>query len=337
MGRKNIFGLIVIVLAFACNRNPLDVDISKVNVPKVKVDRMDQEVFKTGTMSEVELQANLQRKYGNFYNGFQSVISSVFPDSTAQYNLYMFRHDSIMRAAFLEGDKLYPDLNELESALTLAYKHFRFHFPLRHLPRPVAYISGFNFKQFPVDSIIGIGLDMYLGSNVRFYQMIQFPKYKTYAMNSNYMLTDFVAAWMLTEFPKSQEKKDLLNEMIYNGKILYLADALMPSVEDSVKIEYASKQLNWCKANEYNMWAYLVQQKLLYTTDPTEIIKYIGDGPFTAAFNPKDSPARVGSWLGWMIVRNFMKHNPKLSLEDLMAETDGQVILSKSHYKPSKQ
>ena len=146
---------------------------------------------------------------------------------------------------------------------------------------------------------------------------------------------DYVLGWMMTEFPRNAEKKDLLNEMVYNGKLLYLLDALMPDKADTLKIAYSGKQLSWCKQNEFNMWAYFVQKKTLYETNPAEIIKFTGEGPFTAAFN-KESPSRVGNYIGWMIVRNYMKRQPKTTLEDLMAQKDAQKLLNQSHYKPNK-
>ena len=117
--------------------------------------------------------------------------------------------------------------------------------------------------------------------------------------------------------------------------MLYLEDALLPQIEDSVKMCYTPKQWNYCKTNEYNMWAYFVQNKLLYDSDPSEIVKFTTDAPFTAAFN-KNSPSRVGNWIGWRIVCAYMKKHPKVTLEDLMSQRDAQLILAQSNYKPSK-
>jgi uncharacterized protein YjaZ len=76
-------------------------------------------------------------------------------------------------------------------------------------------------------------------------------------------------------------------------------------------------------------------KKLLYTTDHAEIMKYTSEGPFTSAFS-KEAPPRIAYWIGWQIVRQYMKNNPDSSVEMLMKETDAQKILSKSKYKPNK-
>ena len=319
----------------SCSNNPLDIDVSKVQVPEVKISRFEQDVFNSNQLTAQQLKTQLEKKYGSFYLGFQSVINTVYPDSSTLFNLDQFRRETIMQAAFRSAQQVYPNLQELEQEITLIHKYFKHYFPQRQLPKVVSYTSGFNFKQFPVDTTIGISLDMYLGADSRFYKMIQFPRYQTLNMTPQNVPIDYVLGWMMTEFPRNAEKKDLLNEMVYNGKLLYLLDALMPDKADTLKIAYSGKQLSWCKQNEFNMWAYFVQKKTLYETNPAEIIKFTGEGPFTAAFN-KESPSRVGNYIGWMIVRNYMKRQPKTTLEDLMAQKDAQKLLNQSHYKPNK-
>jgi uncharacterized protein YjaZ len=39
-------------------------------------------------------------------------------------------------------------------------------------------------------------------------------------------------------------------------------------------------------------------------------------------------------WVGWQIVKSYMKSNKEVTLSDLMNEIDAQKILSKSKYRP---
>ncbi len=137
----------------------------------------------------------------------------------------------------------------------------------------------------------------------------------------------------MKEFPKNSKSGNLLNEMIYQGKLLYLADALLPDTEDSIKIGFSSKQLAWCIDHENDMWGFLIKNKLLFSTELTDISKYTGEGPFTTGF-AKESPARTAVWIGWRIVRKFMKEYPATPIEKLMEEKEAQIILTKSKYKP---
>lgn len=326
-------GWVFIPLLIACSGDRLDVDVSGIKVEEVKIDRLEEDLFNT-KVSGAELKSQLERKYGDFYLSFQNIVSGgSAPDSVAINSLDLFVRDSAMKEAYSACKTKYTDVNWLKNDLEGVYRHFKYHFPKHKLPRVVTYMSGFNYSILRVDSTIGIALEMYLGSHNKFYQMLQFPKYKTMTMEKEYMVSDFVRGWMTTEFPKIGNGKDLLNEIIYNGKLLYLVDALLPEVSDTIKMGYTQKQLEWCEQNEYNMWAYFVQKKVLYISNPGEIVKYTGEGPFTSAFN-KDSPSRVGIWIGWHIVRAYMNSHPEVSLEELMKDNDAQKLLTRSKYKP---
>jgi hypothetical protein len=44
----------------------------------------------------------------------------------------------------------------------------------------------------------------------------------------------------------------------------------------------------------------------------------------------------LGRWIGWQIVRSYMKKNKETSLSELFSFSDSQQILSESGYKPKK-
>jgi uncharacterized protein YjaZ len=98
---------------------------------------------------------------------------------------------------------------------------------------------------------------------------------------------------------------------------------------------YTKEQLEWCIKNESNIWAFFIEQKLLYSTVVQQYIKYISDGPTTNGL-PKESPAKIGAWIGWQIVKAYMNNNPAITLEQLLKEKDAQKILNNSNYKPKK-
>ncbi|PKP02856.1 MAG: gliding motility lipoprotein GldB, partial [Bacteroidetes bacterium HGW-Bacteroidetes-9] len=56
---------------------------------------------------------------------------------------------------------------------------------------------------------------------------------------------------------------------------------------------------------------------------------------FTASFS-QESPSRTGAWLGWQIVKSYMKNNDSM-IAGLMANANSQEILEKSGYKPKKK
>jgi len=114
---------------------------------------------------------------------------------------------------------------------------------------------------------------------------------------------------------------------------MYFVDAMMPDLADTLKIGFTRRQLDFCKKNEATMWTYLAEHKQLFTTDRMSIKRFMDDGPFTSAFTD-ESPGRAGVWIGWQIVRSYMKQNNKVKLANLMEMTDYQSILNKSGYQP---
>lgn len=143
---------------------------------------------------------------------------------------------------------------------------------------------------------------------------------------------DCMRAWAMMEFPNKDSIENLLNTMIYNGKVLYFAKAMMPEKSDTVIIRYTKNELAYCVKSEKEMYAFMVENDLLFSTKYKDIMRFTKDGPFTAGF--KNSPARVGNWIGWQIVKKYIELNPQVSLKGLMETNDHQGIFIASKYNP---
>src|SRR5690606_36106427 len=67
----------------------------------------------------------------------------------------------------------FPDLTEQEAGLTDAFRHLKYYFPEITIPRFIAFFSGFAI-QTPIGAdYIGIGLDMFLGADSKFYPALR--------------------------------------------------------------------------------------------------------------------------------------------------------------------
>ena len=88
-------------------------------------------------------------------------------------------------------------------------------------------------------------------------------------------------------------------------------------------------------ANESRIWSFFIENKLLFSIDPNLMNKYVNDGPTTNGF-PKESPGNIGQFIGWQIVKSFVKKHPETTLRKLMEEKDLMKIFNESGYKPKK-
>ena len=331
-------GIIFVFFLFSCSHDRLHIDVSSVHIPSVEINRMEKDLFEADPNSLIARTPELMKKYGSFYPLFITKIinNGGIRDSSYAYNLKRFLSDKDMRSAYNDCIKSYPDLNFLNQPLTEAFRHYHYYFPEKNIPKIVSYMSGFNYAIATDDSTDGIGLEMYLGSENPFYTMTQFPRYKIMTMRRAYILPDCIRGWLSNTFENDVEKNDFLDEITYQGKILYLTDAILPDVHDTLKIGYTAKQLMWCKQNEFNIWSYFIRNKMLYSRDFNENTKFTHEGPFTSTFS-KESPARTGYWMGWQIVRMYMDKNPEITVPQLAEEKDAQKILTQSKYKPEGQ
>ena len=51
-------------------------------------------------------------------------------------------------------------------------------------------------------------------------------------------------------------------------------DAMLPGVADEYKIGYTKAELEWCRKEEKNIWAFLVKEKYLYETESKKYLLF---------------------------------------------------------------
>lgn len=335
---KNLIKLLIpiaaISLLLSCKDYRLKADLSGIEVPPVKFERLDKDLFSITPQNYLEKEQELIKKYGTFYRQFVYTIINANKSDT-NYLLH-FVMDKDMRGSYEEVQKTIKDedLNKLAEDLTICEKRFRYFFPKRKLPiKHVAYFSGYNYNIVYPDSTLGISLEMYLGNTNKFYKMLQWPQYQVRSMTKENMLPNLVRGWLITEFDNSEPTNNLLHHMIFYGKLFYTMDALLPEIHDSLKVNYSTAQMKYCEKYEKNVWGFLAQENRLYENNLKTITEFTSDGPFTGAIS-KECPPRVAMWIGWQIVRSYMNNNETVSLEDLLNEKDAQKILNKSKYRP---
>ena len=114
----------------------------------------------------------------------------------------------------------------------------------------------------------------------------------------------------------------------------YFLYRLMPDAGDTIRFGYTAAQLQWCVNSEESIWSFLIDHKLLFSSEPSQIGKFVNDGPTTNGF-PRESPGNIGAWIGFRIVKAYMEKSA-ITLAQLMEEKDAKKIFRVSNYKPEK-
>lgn len=325
--------LFAILFYTSCNSDKLKVDISDIDV-KLDIRHFENDLFQ----NKLSDYRSFTDKYPAFLTDYTLGIIG-FPARNAEEafpQLMLFKTDVNAKKLYDLVNKKFGDFKTYEDELTTAYKYFKYHFPNQNIPKIITYTSNFSFYLNPVgEDYIGIALDMHMGKDFVYYEYAGIEKYWRKVLIPESIVTNHMLAHANDLFLKTNRGKNFIDEMIYQGKLLYFLDATTPNVPDYIKIGMTKEEFEWCKKEETNIWAFIVKEKYLYDTERKNYDRLIKEGPKTIAQGvPLDAPAMIGKYAGWMAVRQYMKENSDISLSDLMNDGNAEQILQKSGYKP---
>ena len=173
-----------------------------------------------------------------------------------------------------------------------------------------------------------------MGKNSEVYQ--DFPVYLAQNFDKSQLVVDMASA-ISDRYFMPEKSRQFLDLVIDAGKKLVMIDNYLPSVSNAQKIGYSEAEYAWAIANEEQIWKYFIENKLLYSTDSKLEDRFMAEAPFSKFYIDidKESPGRIGVWLGWQIVSAYMSNNNDVTLQQLL-QTDAEEIFNKSKYKPKK-
>jgi hypothetical protein len=338
---SHIAALLVIytmVLISACDHNVPKVDISTVST-ELKVQRFESDLFGMDIERPAESIAKLKAEYGDFFDLYMFRITSLgTPDSIMmQERIVSFVSDTNFRAVANDISKTFGDFSEEKEQLTQAFKYYQYYFPDKSIPTIVTLLSAFSYPIVCDSFNLGIGLDMYLGKDYRYYNTLEpaLPNYLRIQMEKSNVVMDAMKGWALSDYQIDEGSAKVIDMMISEGRVVTFLEYIIPDEEQWRRLGFTQAQYEWCEKNEKEIWTFFVDNKLLFSADPNILSKYTNDGPTTSAF-PKDSPGNIGKYIGWKIVSAYLKKHPKTELRQLMEMKDMMRIYQESGYKPAK-
>ena len=145
-------------------------------------------------------------------------------------------------------------------------------------------------------------------------------------MLKEYIPRDVLAEWIATNVVPEDEGT-FAEKMIRWGKIIYLTEAAFPEIDKHVLFRYTKNGYAWADHNEASIWKYIVNQDLLFSKNERDHANFLHEGPFTVGL-PEKSPDRLGQYLGWKIVHEFMQKNESVSLSKLIKMPYNTILQS---------
>lgn len=228
-------------------------------------------------------------------------------------------------------------LDQCEEELTRAFQRFHFWFPDVKLPQLMWMNSGFNYAVYPTDEHLGVGLEWYLGADHPIVATLppeMFPQYMRNRMEPDLISASAFRGWLLVHFSDPWYRTDrCVDELLYWGKVLYIMEQCMPDLPKADLLDWTPKSWAWAEAHERDVWLELQPQDALFDTDRTQFGKWFNEGPFTRyGAIPQDSPDRLGAYMGWRMVSDFMDKHPEVDLAALVEVTDINPVVKA--YRP---
>lgn len=335
---RSLLSFFLVIALFSCkNKNVPDVSAIKVDLT---TKRFEKELFVLDTADILPQMDKLIAKYPSFGELYLSRILGMdpaMPPDTAAFYIKSFI--TYYQSVYDASQKQFSDFSPYEKQIEKGLQLVKFYYPQYKLPTQIiTYIGpadGYGDAMDGDESIL-IGLQAHLGKD--------YPLYKTEPVQEKYpayvsenFTPDFIAINAMRNiisnlFPEKSEDRPLIEQMVENGKKLYLLSKFLPDAEEYKLIGYTKKQMDDSYAHEAVIWNLFIQNNFLQTTDNNLTKNYVTEGPKTQELG-EGAPGNIGSFAGWQIVKKYAQKNPGLTPDQIM-KTDAEKIFSEAKYKP---
>ena len=332
--KKSIL-VILAVLLCACHggRDYFPRDIESVEVDIVRFDSAQLAVRPDSVKQDiVQLYADYEVFMPMFVEG---ILRLPVEDTAYLCEMYSnFLTDTTMGFAQTNAlaQSMFADISKLQKSLNIGFSRLHYLYPEWEIPTVYLFVSGFNSSVMYYENIMGVGVDMYLGSDYPYYNQVVY-NYQKQTMRKECVAGDLLNMYIAYQIPYNSKYNRLLEHMIFRGKQMFLLSQLLPDEPAWEIIGYSKEQWDWCKKYEQAIWNRIMEKRDLFKTESMVRVSYMTDGPFTAEIS-QESPGRLGIWVGWQIVDSYMRNNENVSIKQLIDEGDAQKILEQSFYKP---
>lgn len=332
---KKLFLFLLLIEIVSCTQKKNIPDVSSIRID-LKVERFEKDFFSIDTNNVVASLDSLNIKYPSFLKDYLYNILGAIPqpDSVIKY-VGFFKKD--YQNIYAASQQKILSFDIYKKQIERGFQFLKYYFPNYKAPRAIITFVG------PLDgtanaitaSGVAIGLQSYLGKDFPAYQSQYirdvYPSYKSRRFEPEYISVNCMKGIIEDMYPYKGTGRPLIEQIVETGKRLYVLDALLPELADTLKTGYTQKQLDGCFANEKNIWSFFIENNLLFETEPNLIGVYVNDGPNTPDLGPA-SPGFIGQFIGWQIVKKWMDKNKNISLPELMNKNP-KDLFEESKYK----
>jgi len=321
---KILFLLATICLLSSCGGPNLNINVSSIKVPLnfINLDSIEFNMKDATTAKKTLLAGKLHKdEILSFQFDYCLGIGSVDDDSSYNHLLMFTKDKYFQRVHATVKRQLYPKLPQYNTAIEEGLKHLKHYFPDSLFPQNIIYLnSTFSSSIWSTQHEIGISMERYLSDTTAVIKELPsdpFYKWLRAKFQKKYIPRDALLGWITTHYVPTNKGANMAERIIKFGKALYLLKACLPEEEDEYILRYSHDQYKWARENEWNIWDFMVKQKLLYTSSERDQTNFLNDGPYTAGL-PEQGPDRLGQFVGLQMILCYLKEKPKTTMKELI-------------------
>jgi hypothetical protein len=335
-----IFFATLLLIGYSCKNDKTSATEIPTNNLGIEIVRFDQMLQNLDTNNIEKSYEEMEKKeplFTDFY--FKYLVELNNPKSKEFYtNLKGFLNYKSIKDIKIELNSQYKDISVMKNEFDNAFNFYKTYFPNDTVPKIYTFFSEYNYGVIipPFNNAIGVGLDLFLGENHHEYSnpALNFPKFLVKTFDQKYIPTKVMYLFVEDKIGLVKGNK-LLDQMIANGKKMYVVKKCFPNTPDSIIHEYSTKQMEWVAKNEAGIWTFLQKENLLFSTKMDDFQKLLNPSPNSSGM-PAEAPGRTANYIGMKIIEQFVERNPNISLPELIKMSNAQKILELSKYKPDR-
>lgn len=322
---RTVFITISLLFLFACGSD--EIPMQNVSIP---VKRLEGELFNKKSAAEISTFLKEERSFSNLF-----LDAAEYPDdSILAKRIYDLIQNPSIDTLYDESVATFQDLTPIVSPIETAVGKLKSIYPETKTPRFITAVTGLYRDLYYSDSLIIVGLDFFVGQEATF-KPVDIPFFMLYRYDQLHLPAIIIKAMSGSQVTNGKSST-LLSEMIDFGKTYYLASRLAPSIADSVLLGYTAEDMIVIRENEPIIWANFIENEVLYETSHIVKRKFLGERPNVYEISQK-CPGRIGAWVGWNIVEQYMKNNSSVTIQQLLEDSDNEKIFKLSGYKPQSR
>ena len=190
-------------------------------IEPVSIIRFDKALFRLVESGDTALWPGLADQYpemlrvlGQGVLNLRSAEAPGFLGKTLRYY-----SEPTLRALYRDAIERYDSIPDIERALGQGFAYLRTHFPAARIPAVYMHVSGLNQNVLAGDSLLSLSIDKYMGADYPLYQEFFYDAQRS-LMRPELVAPDYIAGWLMSEFPFEGRENVLLDRMVYEAEAL---------------------------------------------------------------------------------------------------------------------